>query len=430
MSPEPLDRHIEVAHRRFEALKAQAATSGVQAQLTLETLEELSAALEELHVANEELRQQNDELAASRQLVEAERFRYQELFDLAPDGYLVTDPEGVIQEANRAAAMMFGVQQEFLMGKPLLTFIAEPDHKTFHSHLTQLHTMPASMQQVRGWRLSLQPRGGAPIAAALTIGVARSANGRLTSLRWLVCDISEKLRADEELRSSQVELRALAAYLISVREEERTRIARELHDELGQGLTAVKIDLWQLANRPLPSQSIPEKMEGMLTLVDSMIDSTRRIFTNLRPSMLDELGLTAAIEWQAQEFRKRTGIECQVTSTPVDADLDPQTSMALFRICQEALTNATRHAHATRITITLDTKADGNLVLAVEDNGRGITADESTGLRSMGLSGMRERALMLGGTFSIMGCLAGGTTVTVTIPSSRAPIRAESSPDE
>lgn len=416
MSPEPLDRHIEVAHRRFEALKAQAGESGVQAPLTLETLEELSSALEELHVANEELRQQNDQLAASRQLVEAEQHRYQELFELAPDGYLVTDPEGVIREANRAAAEMLGVQQDFLVGKPLLTFIARPDHKTFHDYLTQFHLMPVSMQRVLDRQFRLQPRRGAPIMTALTIGLSHNADGLLTGLRWLVRDIGEKIRADEELKRSREELRRLAAYLVAVREEERARIARELHDELGQGLIALKMDLWQLTKRPLPDQPIPERVDEMLTLVDGMIGSTRRILTNLRPSILDDLGLAAAIEWQAQEFEARTGIECRLASTPVDINLDPQTSTALFRICQEALTNAARHAQATSITISLGTKANGHLVLTIEDNGRGITEGENSRPGSMGLSSMHERALMLGGTLSIVGRPVGGTTVTVTIP--------------
>ncbi len=198
MSPDTFDRQIEVALQRLEALARSAKDSGDLKALVVETLEELSAALEELHVAAEELRQQNEELAATRQSVEAERQRYQDLFELAPDGYLVTDPEGIIQEANRAAASLLGVPQEFLASKPLVVFVAEEARQAFHKRLTQMQQDATTAQD---WEISLQSREGEPFPASLTVAPVRDATGRLTGLRWMVRDISERKEAEELLRS-------------------------------------------------------------------------------------------------------------------------------------------------------------------------------------------------------------------------------------
>ncbi len=198
MSPDPFDRQIEVALQRLKALARSAKDSADLKALVVETLEELSAALEELHVAAEELRQQNEELAATRQSVEAERQRYQDLFELAPDGYLVTDPEGIIREANRAAASLLGVRQEFLASKPLVVFVAEEARQAFHKRLTQMQQDATPAQD---WQVSLQSREGEPFPASLTVAPVRDATGRLTGLRWLVRDISERKEAEELLRS-------------------------------------------------------------------------------------------------------------------------------------------------------------------------------------------------------------------------------------
>lgn len=200
MSPDTFDRQIEVAHQRLEALARSAKDSADLKALVVETLEELSAALEELHVAAEELRQQNEELAATRQSVEAERQRYQDLFELAPDGYLVTDPEGIIREANRAAASLLGVRQEFLASKPLVVFVAEEARQAFHKRLTQMQQDATPAQD---WQVSLQSREGEPFPASLTVAPVRDATGRLTGLRWLVRNISDRRRAEAALRVSE-----------------------------------------------------------------------------------------------------------------------------------------------------------------------------------------------------------------------------------
>ena len=221
-----------------------------------------------------------------------------------------------------------------------------------------------------------------------------------------------------ELALSQEQLRALTTHLESVREEERARIAREVHDELGQALTALNMDLAWLRKR-LPSAAalapLREKAAAMSALIAETIDSVRKIASALRPSMLDQLGLAAAIEWQAAEFQQRSGIACRLLMDPQDIVLDRQLSIALFRILQEALTNVVRHAAATQVVITLD-KTDTEVRLAVEDNGKGITEDVQTAPGSFGILGMRERALALGGALQIGSKDGTGTTVSVWVP--------------
>ncbi|HYD57027.1 MAG TPA: response regulator [Burkholderiales bacterium] len=217
----------------------------------------------------------------------------------------------------------------------------------------------------------------------------------------------------ERLKESEDKLRRLAAHLISVREEERAHIAREIHDELGQVLTGIKMEVGWLAKR-LHEPQLLEKTESMSRLIDSSVQTVRKIATGLRPEMLDDMGLIAAVAWQAKEFQKRTGIRCR-TKLPPETKMDLDISTTVFRIFQEILTNVARHARATRIDIELEL-TDEALRLEVTDNGVGIPDSDLNGRKSLGLLGMRERALLFGGEVSISGTPGQGTRVSVSIP--------------
>jgi PAS domain S-box-containing protein len=225
-----------------------------------------------------------------------------------------------------------------------------------------------------------------------------------------------RLSAEAELQESYEHLRALAANLESVREEERTQIARELHDQLGQALTAMKFDLAWLTERLVDKDAaLGNKARAVTVQMDTMIKTVRRIATELRPGMLDDLGLVASIEWQAHDFEKRTGIVCAVSVSSPDVFVPRAPSLALFRIFQEALTNVARHAGAELIEVRLDATPE-TVTLQIHDDGRGIQAGQIAGLHSLGLLGMRERAQRLGGTFDIQGVPGDGTLITVSIP--------------
>lgn len=217
------------------------------------------------------------------------------------------------------------------------------------------------------------------------------------------------------LRVSNKRLRNLAVHLQSIREEERTRIAREIHDELGQMLIAQKMELSWFRDRYGDHKPIWDKSGDMLEALSIIIRSVKRICTELRPSILDDFGLVDAIQWQANEFQTRTQIECVFDSEPEDIELDKERSTALFRIFQEALTNAFKHAKATKVAAML-TKDSDNIMLEVIDDGIGITDEELSKPQSFGLMGMRERVFPWGGKVEITGSKNKGTTVKVSIP--------------
>ncbi|OPY61851.1 MAG: Oxygen sensor histidine kinase NreB [Syntrophorhabdaceae bacterium PtaU1.Bin034] len=233
-------------------------------------------------------------------------------------------------------------------------------------------------------------------------------------------DVTQRRLAEAELRKSREELRTLTAHIQSVREKERTRIAREIHDELGQALTCIKMDLSEIKEECGPASdrnTLLSKTRSLLELVDSTIDVVRRIAADLRPSILDDLGLVAAVQWLVQDYRKRTGIRCGLKAP--DSILIPKDmATAVFRILQESLTNVTRHAKADKVEITLR-KKKGTLTLKVKDNGKGIIESEISNPRSFGILGMRERVLLFQGKIDITGTSGKGTTVMVEIPFTR-----------
>ena len=232
----------------------------------------------------------------------------------------------------------------------------------------------------------------------------------------------DRERISRELRASHGQLRALAAHLQSVREEERTRISRELHDVLGQALTAMKMDVAWLQKKLGPENTpLIERTNGMSDLINQTIQSMRKIATELRPGILDDLGLGAALDWQAQEFQNRSGIRCTLMVSPEEIPAGREHATAIFRIFQETLTNILRHANATSVEVALTGK-EGTIRLEVHDNGRGMPAPTGTPPRSLGILGMRERAQALGGTVNIESSPGAGTTVRVTVPSAVQPV--------
>lgn len=240
-------------------------------------------------------------------------------------------------------------------------------------------------------------------------------NDQLTVLS-IARDITERKRAEEKLKKSSKLLRELATHLQSVREEERTTIAREIHDELGQVLTVLKIQLSLLGNKLSPDQfTLKEKVSSLTDLIDQSIESVQKISSKLRPTILDELGLIAAIEWQTEEFEKLTNINCSIVLPKEDLHLSTEKSTAIFRIFQEALTNIARHSEAKKVAISLITE-NSILYLEIADDGKGITQEQLKDFKSLGLRGMEERAMIFGGTVSFDSIISKGTKVKVEIP--------------
>jgi PAS domain S-box-containing protein len=252
------------------------------------------------------------------------------------------------------------------------------------------------------------------VAIGRTICDDKGAALRMTGFAF---DITERKRAEEELQRTLGQVRTLSRRLEVVREDERTRIARELHDELGVRLTCLKMDLSRLqpsmneASRP----KLEEKVLSMIEQVDTTIAAVQGLVAELRPGVLDDLGLVAAIEWQCLDFERRSGIRCLFDSKQEDIPLDSAKATVAFRICQEALTNVVRHARAKEIRVHLE-KLDRELLLEIHDDGQGIVPEKVTAATSLGLLGMRERAGAVGGALEIVGRPGQGTTVTLRLP--------------
>ena len=238
----------------------------------------------------------------------------------------------------------------------------------------------------------------------------------LVSLNKLLAEeIYERTKVEEKLRRSQEQLRELSTHILNIREEERTAIAREIHDELGQVLAALKFDVSLLAANYQDHPRLVEKTRSMEQMISDSIKTVQRISSELRPVMLDELGLAEALEWQTDSFQQRTGIACKIIVLLMEKTVRRELATALFRIYQESLTNVLRHSGATQVDAILIEKK-GRIVLAISDNGVGILEHQKNTPHSFGVIGMRERAYALGGKMKICGLPELGTLVIVRIP--------------
>jgi PAS domain S-box-containing protein len=245
--------------------------------------------------------------------------------------------------------------------------------------------------------------------------------GTLIAVEGIARDVTEFVEAQQRLRESEEQLRQLAARLQDAREAERAQVARELHDELGQTLTALKLDIGRMADALPPGQrslAVTDRLQSLIGLSDIGIATVKRIATKLRPPTLDHLGLAEAIRWEALTFKARTGLRCTVRTNRAQTRLSAEQQTALFRIFQEAITNVARHAHASAVQVTLFEQGK-RFEMRIRDNGRGISEAELADPAAIGLVGMRERTALVGGSFRISGRRGKGTTVCIEVPVSQ-----------
>ena len=354
------------------------------------------------------------------------------MFDQAAVGIAVADFDARFVRTNQVFQRMLGYSDEELRSlsytditygtpaAPAMAYIGIPSALLAPGDLHSLSVEASSSSAYRsviGLEKRFCRKDGAPIWVQVTVSALPREHGEPRLFVGVIEDITERRQAQQQLHRHREQLRDLAARLEAARETERTRIAREIHDELGQALTALKIDLTWLRRRlPKPAPELAGKVDGMEAILDDTAGAIQRLATELRPGVLDELGLQAAIQWQAREFETRTGIACRVELAAEHPAVDASRATAAFRIFQEALTNVARHAGATRVLVRFTLSAQA-LELRVEDNGRGISEGALSDSRSLGLLGIHERATSLGGIVTITGERGRGTTLTLTLPS-------------
>ena len=348
---------------------------------------------------------------------EASDARLASIVDSAMDAIITVDAGQRIVFFNRAAEQVFRCQRWEALGAPLERFIPERFRAGHRAHVETFGRTGVTGRKMGDvttlWGLRADGEEF-PLEAA----ISQSGEPGQRFYTVILRDITLRKQGEDALRAQQKELRELSARVLEAREEEKTLIARELHDELGQLLTALKMDLaWLRERLPAADAELAAKTAQMNALLDKTVASVRRISAELRPLMLDDLGLHDAIAWLTEDFSARSGVECRL-EIPADGELDGverSVATTLYRVLQESLTNIARHARARHAWVVLGA-GSSMLQLEIEDDGRGIAEDDLLRPRSLGLKGMRERVLYLGGAVEIGRAPRGGTRVLVRVP--------------
>lgn len=360
--------------------------------------------------ALEKRQSEKEKFEAHQKLIKSEK-KYRSLFEQNVAGIYQTALDGRILTCNDAFVKIMGYDSQIeLLGKNSEDFyFTDTDRDHFMSNLLQ-------NGELKDWEMMLKIKDGNSKYIIMNCSLRKDLITNEAIIEGVLIDITERKKAEKELEESYQSVRKLTEYLLNIREEERTSIAREIHDELGQQLTIMKMDAFWL-NKKVGAENneIREKIQGLLEMIDDTIKSVRRISTDLRPSVLYDLGLAAAMEFHLKEFEKRSGIRTKFTEPETELQLPDHVKIALFRIFQESLTNVARHSGAKTVTIKLKME-NKIIVLIIEDDGVGFDEKEVAAKRTLGVLGMKERAAGIGGEYIISGNPGIGTTIEVKIP--------------
>lgn len=373
------------------------------------SLEDVKSTMHKLRVHQIELEMQTEALYKTQEQLHDAKMRYFELYDMAPVGYCLVSSEGLILEGNLKSSEMFGTLRSQLPKQPLSNFVYNEDQDIFYLFCKRVNTF----EDQQSCELRMRNTEGKVFwVKIIATSEKNGAEGFIARLIFI--DISER-KTIEIMKVYDHKLHSLSEHILRAREDERKSIAREVHDELGQLMTAIKIDLSWLKNKmPQGSELLMPKIDAMIGHIDSGIEHIRHIVEKLRPLILDDLGLEAAMEWHAEKYLTSANIEHELIFKVDEKLLSEDISTLLFRVYQEALTNSLRHSGARNIFISL-TQEKSSIILQVKDDGVGITQEQVDDSKSFGLIGIRERLRPYGGTLEITGNVGVGTTIKATV---------------
>lgn len=340
--------------------------------------------------------------------------RFGNIVEAAMDPIVTVDDAQRIVVFNGAAEQVFGHARTDVLGQPLDVLIPERFRDVHRAHVAKFGETGTTSRRMGASVLRALRSDGEefPIEASISQHVDRGRRFYTAIVR----DVTARVEAENALRRSKEEMQQLGAAANATREQEKSRIARELHDELGQLLTMLQMDVaWCKDRQPADDAAFAGKLDRMEALLRTTIAATRRISSDLRPLMLDDLGLVPSLEWLVENFAQRTGIVCDLTIAERDLALTKSHATAIFRIVQESLTNIAKHAKATHADIVVESDGDA-LVVRVDDDGVGFSAQSPRKPHSFGLFGLRERASLIGGTVAITSVPGEGTSVELRVP--------------
>jgi len=353
-----------------------------------------------------------------RNALDASQARLGAIVDSAMDAIITVDEQHRVVLFNRAAEQIFRCPREEALGSSLDRFLPSRFRAAHRRHIEQFGRTGVTSRRMGDvttlWAVRADNGEEFPIEGSISQATDSNQHYYTVILR----DVTPRKQYEDELKERQSELRKLSAQVLEAREEEKTRIARELHDELGQLLTALKMDLgWVRKHLAADDAELAEKTQKMAETLDQTVTSVRRISADLRPLMLDDLGLPDAAAWLVEDFGKRSGVDCKfkILNEAEVHEFERNIANTIYRALQESLTNIGRHAEAKNAWILLRVDKD-SIRLEIEDNGRGINVDDMAKSRSLGLKGMRERIFHLGGTLEVSSPPRGGTRVKVSVP--------------
>jgi PAS domain S-box-containing protein len=360
-------------------------------------------------------RQAEAEAGRARGALDEAQRRLGAIVDSAMDAVITVDEEQKIVLFNRAAEQVFHVRREEMLGTPLDRLLPARFRDAHHGHIEGFGRTGVTSRRMGDVTTLWALRGNDGEEFPIEASISQAVEGSKRFFTVILRDITVRKQAEDALRESQRELRQLSARVLEAREEEKAHIARELHDELGQLLTALKMDLGWVRERLPREGEVAARLNEMSGLLDRTVSATRRISADLRPLMLDDLGLADAAAWLVDDFAKRSGLACRIELPQDIPQVSKAVGTAVYRAVQESLTNIARHAGAKSAWVVMAVE-DGALHVEVEDDGRGIAPEDLFKARSLGLKGMRERISFLGGALEIARAPRGGTRLRLTVP--------------